>query len=145
MYKLDVPNKTEYPQLLSIWESSVRSTHRFLKEGHIDTLKSIILEKELFSLVDLTCIRDAANSILGFIGVADRNLEMLFVNSNAIGKGIGKILLLHAINKLQVTRVDVNEQNEQALKFYESFGFKVVSRSELDGQGNPYPILHMQL
>ena len=142
---LDIPGKDEFPTLLAIWESSVRSTHHFLKEGHVDVLKKTIQEKELFGLVDLKCVRDPANSILGFIGVAEGNLEMLFVSSNAIGKGIGKMLILHAINDLHVTRVDVNEQNEEAKKFYEHFGFKTCSRSELDGQGNPYPILHMQL
>jgi putative acetyltransferase len=70
---------------------------------------------------------------------------MLFVDARYIGKGVGKLLLLHAITNLHVTRVDVNEQNEKALQFYEHFGFKVTSRSELDGSGKPYPILHMQL
>jgi putative acetyltransferase len=70
---------------------------------------------------------------------------MLFINSNVIHQGIGRMLLLHAINDLGITRVDVNEQNEQAVGFYEYFGFKANSRSELDGLGKPYPILHMQL
>ena len=34
-------------------------------------------------------------------------------------------------------------QNPQAQAFYERFGFRVVGRSPLDGQGNPYPLLHM--
>lgn len=42
-------------------------------------------------------------------------------------------------------KVDVNEQNNHALGFYEHIGFKVVGRSPLDGQGEPYPILHMAL
>jgi putative acetyltransferase len=41
--------------------------------------------------------------------------------------------------------VDVNEQNEQALGFYRHLGFEVVGRSPLDGQGKPYPLLHMTL
>jgi putative acetyltransferase len=42
---------------------------------------------------------------------------MLFINSNVIRQGIGRMLLLHAINDLGITRVDVNEQNEQAIGF----------------------------
>ncbi len=43
------------------------------------------------------------------------------------------------------SRVDVNEQNEQALGFYQHLGFSVIGRSPLDGQGKPYPLLHMEL
>ncbi|MGY0625916.1 MAG: GNAT family N-acetyltransferase, partial [Paraglaciecola chathamensis] len=43
------------------------------------------------------------------------------------------------------TKVDVNEQNPKALGFYQRIGFKVVGRSELDGQGKPYPLLHLAL
>ena len=99
----------------------------------------------MFNLVKLICIRDSSNLILGFMGVSEDSLEMLFINSNFMHQGIGKMLLLHAIHDLAITRVDVNEQNEQAIGFYEHFGFKANSRSELDGQGKPYPILHMQL
>ncbi|SPU55612.1 Uncharacterized N-acetyltransferase YjaB [Brevundimonas vesicularis] len=41
--------------------------------------------------------------------------------------------------------VDVNEQNIQALGFYERLGFKVTSRSAVEGQGRPYPLLHLRL
>ena len=40
--------------------------------------------------------------------------------------------------------VDVNGQNPQTRGFCEHLGFRVTGRSELDGQGAPYPILHMQ-
>lgn len=145
IYTLDTAQKDEYPILLNIWEASVRQSHHFLKEGHIDVLKSIIQENDLFSQVEITCLRDTSDAILGFIGVAGENLEMLFVSADAMGKGVGSRLLTHAIEKWHITTVDVNEQNERAVRFYEGFGFKTVSRSALDGQGNPYPILHMRL
>jgi putative acetyltransferase len=145
MYKLDTPNKAEYNTLLEIWESSVRATHHFLKEEDIQFFKKIIQEKDVFSHVELSCVRDLKNNMLGFMGVSGENLEMIFIDAGFIGKGIGKMLLLHAIENLNIRKVDVNEQNESALKFYEHFGFKIISRSELDGTGKPYPILHMKL
>lgn len=51
----------------------------------------------------------------------------------------------HAIEELGVRAVDVNEDNTQAVGFYERLGFVQVGRSELDGQGKPYPTLHMKL
>lgn len=41
------------------------------------------------------------------------------------------------------TSVDVNEQNPQAIGFYEHHGFRTVSRTTHDPSGKPYPILHM--
>lgn len=45
----------------------------------------------------------------------------------------------------RITKVDVNEQNPQAIGFYEKMGFKPIGRSEKDGSGKPYPIIHMSL
>ena len=145
MYKLGIPEKTDYPILLNIWESSVKHTHHFLKKEDIDFFKQTIHEKKIFELVSLTIVKDPSNAIVGFMGVSDNTLEMIFLDPKVIGKGIGKMLLKHAIENLNISRVDVNEQNEEALRFYQKFGFTVISRSALDGTGKPYPILHMQL
>ena len=131
--------------MLEVWETSVRATHHFLKDGDIGVLKKIIVEKDVFSHISLTCLKDVHNMIIGIMGVSGQNLEMLFIRADFIGHGIGKRLLLHAINRLNITKVDVNEQNEQALGFYKHFGFNVTSRSEADEFGNPYPVLHMKL
>jgi len=145
MCRLDTPRKDEYNTLLKIWESSVRYTHHFLTETDIEDLKKIIQEKQIFTLVNLTYARDDNNTILAFIGVVGENIEMLFVDADYMRRGIGKNLLLHAVHNLKANKVDVNEQNKQAVRFYERFGFKIVSRCEVDAHGKPFPILHMQL
>ncbi len=145
MYTFGSATKEEFPILLEIWEASVRATHHFLAEEDLLLFKSIIKEKELFAHVLLTVVRDVQGQILGFMGVADGNLEMLFLHPDAAGKGLGKLLTQLAIREQNVTKVDVNEQNKAAHAFYEHMGFKVVSRSALDGMGKPYPILNMQL
>jgi len=145
MYHTGTVQRSEYPILLQIWESSVRATHHFLREGDIEIFKDFIREKDVFSRVNLVCVRDEHNHITGFMGTAGDSLEMLFIDAAYRSQGIGKMLLLHAINNLHTRKVDVNEQNEQAIKFYERYGFKTMSRSETDGMGKPYPILHMEL
>jgi putative acetyltransferase len=40
---------------------------------------------------------------------------MLFVDPVARGKGIGKLLMQYAIEEHKISKVDVNEQNEQAV------------------------------
>jgi putative acetyltransferase len=82
--------------------------------------------------------------VAGFVGVAYGKIEMLFIDPLWRGQGIGRSLLLYAVNTLKATDLDCNEQNEQALGFYLHLGFEVVGRSETDGMGKPYPLLHMR-
>ena len=44
-----------------------------------------------------------------------------------------------------VREVTVNEQNPQAVGFYQHMGFEVYKRTETDEQGGPYPLLYMRL
>ncbi|WP_422822592.1 acetyltransferase [Vreelandella populi] len=130
--------------LLEVWEASVRATHDFLVESDLLALKPLILE-QYFDAVDLMVARNDAGDIVGFCGVSDGNIEMLFLAPRTRGQGVGARLIAHAINAQGATRVDVNEQNEQAVGFYQHIGFSVIGRSPLDGQGKPYPLLHMAL
>jgi putative acetyltransferase len=57
---------------------------------------------------------------------------------------VGKSLLMFAINELNAIELDVNEQNPQAIGFYLKQGFEVIGRSETDGLGEPYPLLHLR-
>ena len=79
------------------------------------------------------------------MGVAEDNLEMLFVENKHRGTGVGKKLVSYAIENFHVNKVDVNEQNSQAVGFYKHLGFKMYRKSELDAEGKEYPILHMKL
>lgn len=143
-YQIDKVSKSDYPRLVEIWELSVRATHDFLSENDILFFKPLILN-EFLDKVELRCIKDSDNNILGFIGVADANVEMLFLLPIVRGKGMGKQLLDYGIDELKATKLDVNEQNQLACSFYKHMGFKVFARSEKDGFGKPYPLLHMKI
>ncbi len=136
--------KADHLKLIEIWESSVRATHDFLAEADLQALKPLILQ-QYFAAVDLRCAKNAQGEIVGFCGVHDGNIEMLFIAPDARRQGIGAMLAAHAVHVQGVTKVDVNEQNQQALGFYLHIGFKVTGRSAVDGQGKPYPLLHMAL
>ena len=144
MMNIQTVGKVEHPELIEIWEASVRATHHFLTEDDLRELKSLILA-HYFDAVDLRCVKSSDGEILGFCGVHDGNIEMLFISPDVRGKGIGAMLVAYAIRVQDATRVDVNEQNEQAIGFYQHLGFAVTGRSPLDGQGKPYPLLHMAL
>ena len=134
--------ETDYPRLIEIWESAVLNTHDFLKEEDF-----LYYKKQLpvyFQYVTLVGF-EQEGILAGFMGIAEENLEMLFVDNEYRGTGIGKKLIAYATANLHVTKVDVNEQNTQAVGFFKYMGFNIVRRSELDGEGKEYPILHMQL
>lgn len=131
-------------QLLEVWEASVRATHHFLHPDDIDFYKSVVSDID-FSQFTVYLSLSEQNEAMGFLGVAGNKLEMIFLKPDCIGKGIGKELVKLAIDKLNVTAVDVNEQNVNAVAFYKSFGFEVYKRTAKDDLGKPYPILKMKL
>ena len=141
---LDTPTDAELPALEDIWEAAVRATHHFLPETDLQVIKPLLREL-YFPAVQLTCARDESGRLLGFLGTRNDRVDMLFVDPVCHGQGVGKRLMLHAIDELGATRVDVNEQNPQAVGFYQHLGFVVTDRSRLDGGGRPLPILHMTL
>ena len=53
-------------------------------------------------------------------------------------------MLQYAFDVYAVNELTVNEQNPQAIAFYEHMGFLVCKRSDIDEQGNAYPILYMK-
>ena len=135
-------NKTDYPRIIEVWEASVRATHHFLTEADIQFYKPLILDQYL-DAVDLYCTK-TDDTITGFMGLSEGMVQMLFIHPDVRGMGIGKALLQIAIEK-GIKKVDVNEQNPQAVGFYQHMGFAVTGRSEVDGSGKPYPILSMEL
>ncbi|MFD1771665.1 GNAT family N-acetyltransferase [Sphingobacterium suaedae] len=133
---------SQLPRLIELWESSIRASHHFLSEEDIGFYRELI--RTYLPLMDVYCI-DENGAAIGFAGLSEGMLEALFVHPGYTGKGIGKQLLLFAVHEKGIRRVDVNEQNQQALSFYEHFGFTIIGRSELDPSGRPYPILMLQL
>lgn len=134
----------DYPVLIQIWEASVRATHDFLTETHIATLRRQIQDIYMPQL-PLWVATNEAGTIQGFIACLEKRIEMLFVSPQSRGSGVGKLLINYAITELSANEVDVNEQNPQALGFYLHMGFESVGRSEQDGEGNPFPLLHLRL
>jgi putative acetyltransferase len=136
------PTTTEYPEIMALWEASVRATHHFLSEDDIQFYKPLV--STYLPMLDLYGVKHH-DTIAGFMGISDGMVQALFIHPDAMGKGAGKQLLNYAIHQMQINKVDVNEQNHQAVGFYQHMGFKVTGRSEVDGTGKPYPILSMQL
>lgn len=128
--------------LLDVWQASVRASHHFLTEADIRTLTPQA-EEALLQIETLWIVEDDLRPV-GFMGVQERKIEMLFLHPDYFRKGVGKELVQRAFRELAVEYVDVNEQNPDAARFYERMGFHTFRRDDTDDQGNPFPILRMK-
>jgi putative acetyltransferase len=139
------PASTEdLAQLLAIWHASVRATHSFLSSADIEELLPIVRDVALPQLEEVWVLCTDELVQVRFMGLAGSSLETLFIAPAYLRRGDGRHLLAHARRLKGALRVDVNEQNQGALEFYRSNGFKVIGRSPLDDTGRPFPLLHMQ-
>ncbi len=132
----------DYGQIMEVWESSVKATHDFLKQEDFEFYKKVIPTNYLPNL-EIYVLR-SAEKIVGFIGISEKNIDMLFISGEQRRKGYGKILLEYAIEHFDAKAVEVNEQNTPAIKFYGKFGFKIISRSEKDAENKDYPVLRLE-
>lgn len=143
---LEVSDRTSVliEQLLNIWEASVRTTHLFLSDEEVNQIKSYV-PQALEGVVHLIVAETENVEPLGFMGIENQRLEMLFLSPAERGKGLGRQLLQYGIQNYGVQELTVNEQNPQAVGFYEHLGFETYKRTECDEEGNPYPLLYMKL
>ena len=130
--------------LTAVWEHSVRATHHFLSESEILRIRAYV-PQAVGGVAQLVAAENQAGEPVGFMGVENGRLEMLFPAPEARGCGRGGRLLRCGIEQYGVREVTVNEQNPQAVDFYAHFGFRTYRRTERDEEGGPYPLLYMRL
>jgi putative acetyltransferase len=133
---------TDNAPLLALWLRSVRATHVFLTEADIQAIAPAVRDGALVAL-EVWVLEGQGGEHLGFMGLDGTKLEALFIDPAHAGRGGGTQLLAHARALKGALTVDVNEQNPDALAFYQARGFVVTGRSPTDGDGRPFPILHL--
>lgn len=134
----------DYDVLTAIWFASVKATHDFLSDEDIEFYRKKI-PVEYMPNVELYAVRNDKDELCAFIGLSEDMVEMLFVHPDDMGKGYGSMLLKFAVEDKGIRKVDVNEQNLRAYEFYRKHGFSVAGRDAVDGEGRPFPILHLEL
>ena len=130
-------------QMLAVWEQSVLATHDFLNPTDFTEIKELVQTINFYHF-QVYCLTED-DLVIGFIGIADKKIEMLFLDPKYFGQGLGKMLINFAIGELAADKVDVNEQNIKAVNFYKKFGFEIIERTEKDDQARNYPLLRMKL
>ncbi|WP_206244351.1 acetyltransferase [Novosphingobium terrae] len=139
MIRLSRPG--EGHRIIEIWRNAVDATHDFLTPEDRLALDELVCG--FLPEVTLWLAVDADDRPLAFMLIDDGHMEALFVDPAHHGQGIGAMLVRHGLTLHPGMTTDVNEQNDQAVGFYERMGFKRTGRSPLDGQGKPYPLIHL--
>lgn len=139
----EVPDRSQplLEVLLQIWERSVRATHLFLSDAEVNRIKEYV--PRAFEGVEHLIVAEAEKPV-AFMGTQNGRLEMLFVAPEERGRSIGRQLLQYGVENYGVFEVTVNEQNPQAVGFYERMGFETYKRTDTDEEGAPYPLLYVK-
>ena len=130
------------PALLHIWLEASRVGHPFLG---VETLQEQLPKlRDVYIPHAQNWVAVEGDAILGFIGMVENHVGGLFVAPEAHRRGVGRLLLDHASERLGELTVEVYEQNRSACSFYRSCGFQIVGRRELDDEGRALPLLRMK-
>ncbi|MEU8495040.1 acetyltransferase [Pseudonocardia alni] len=133
----------DHPGLVRIWRRAVEATHTFLTAADVDAIETEVRTAALPGLTVLVAQHDDGTPV-GWVGTDGHRVEALFVDPSAHGGGVGSALLAAATTGMPRVELDVNEQNPGAVGFYEHLGFVRTGRSGRDGQGRPFPLLHLR-
>lgn len=131
-------------RLLGVWEASVRATHHFLSDAEVRRIREYV-PQALGGVEHLILAQRTPGEPVAFLGAEGGRLEMLFLSPAERGRGLGRRLLQLAVRDYAVREVTVNEQNPQAVGFYEHLGFVPYWRTDRDEEGGPYPLLYLRL
>jgi len=142
MIKIRERTQSDAQRLNEIWQKAVEATHDFLTEADICFYREQVRDIYLPQL-EVWVAETVSGKVAGFVGLSGSQVEMLFVDPDCHGQGIGKALLAQARGLKGRLTVDVNEQNPGGHAFYRRCGFRDVGRSALDGSGRPFPLIHM--
>jgi putative acetyltransferase len=134
----------EHAEAVDLWERSVRATHHFLRATDIQELRPLVAQELRMPAIGWWLLQQGECRPCALVAESPGTIEGLFVDAAMLRQRAGTILVDH-VQRLHPgdLRVDVNEQNQGAVRFYRALGFQPFSRSETDAEDRPFPVLHM--
>ncbi|HDS0949147.1 TPA: acetyltransferase [Stenotrophomonas maltophilia] len=133
---------TDGEAVVDLWRRAVDATHDFLSAEDRQAIDAEVAG--FLPQAPLLLAVDAQDRPQGFMLIDGTHMEALFIDPDVRGQGIGRQLVEHALAQHPQLTTDVNAQNAQAVGFYLRMGFVETGRSALDGQGRPYPLIHLR-
>ena len=119
----------EGERLIAIWCRAVDATHDFLSAQ--DRAEIEVQVREFLPEAPLWVAVNDADVPIAFMLLSEHHLEALFVDPDTRGMGVGRELVRYALSLIPNLTTDVNEQNSQAVGFYQKMGFVIHGHSDL--------------
>jgi putative acetyltransferase len=142
MIKIRPSRPDEGSRVIEIWRGAVDATHDFLTPEDRIALDAMVCD--VLPQAPLVLAVDENDAPQAFMLLSEGHMEALFVDPAHRGSGFGTALVHYGLTLHPHMTTDVNEQNSQAVGFYQRMGFKPTGRSPVDGQGRPYPLIHLR-
>jgi ribosomal protein S18 acetylase RimI-like enzyme len=129
--------------LADIWLRASKNAHHFIGDNLLNEQYQLIKDIYLVQAENWVIVCD--EKPVGFIGLLDHHVGGLFIDPDFQGQGLGLQLLQHAHRLKKHLQLHVYERNQQAVKFYQNYGFEIIQRDETDDDGLPFAQLTMAL
>ena len=125
--------ESDIAEVVDIWYEVSLQAHRFVPAEYWEKKRDEMRSKYI-PMSETFKATDGAR-IAGFVSLVDGYLAALFVRAEYQGRGIGSMLLNHAVSFCGKLQLKVFCKNEKSVAFYKSKGFSVVSTSTDDETG----------
>jgi len=129
--------------MYEVWHASVLATHDFLVAADFAEI-CVLVRRDYLPNHEFTVAVDDNDRVIGFLRADGNEIDSLYIAPAFRGQGLGRRFLAEAALRADNLEVEVNAQNRQAVGFYEAMGFCVISSTEADRDGRPYPLLRMR-
>lgn len=137
--EIDRITREEIDSILEIWYESAKNTYDHLLEEDFQDLMPMVEVGVRDS--DNIIVIEKEEEIKGFLLLDEEIIDMLFIKADSRHKGYGRKLVEFVIDKYDIRYASVNEENEEAIKFYQDIGFVHEEKGEQDHLGRVYPML----
>jgi putative acetyltransferase len=115
----------EIKEVMDIWLESTIEAHDFISEDY--WRKSYELVKDVYMPQSETYVYIEDDQIVAFISIINNEfIGALFVNRQYQGRGIGRKLIEFSASLYSNLSLAVYKENDQAVGFYKSMGFKCI-------------------
>ena len=129
--------------MFEVWYTSVLATHDFVSDSDFADI-CVLVRRDYLPHPGFTVAVDRDDRVIGFLKMDGSEIDSLFIAPAFRGQGLGRTFVTEAASRAATLEVEVNTQNTQAVGFYEAMGFIVISSTETDRDGRPYPLLRMR-
>ncbi len=143
MIRIRLSRPEDGARVVDIWRAAVDATHDFLSPAD-----RIAIDAEVCAFLPQSALWlavDEHDRAIAFMGMSESSMDALFVHPDYRGTGVGRTLVHHSLGLEPVLTTTVNEQNAQAVGFYQRLGFSQTGRTDIDEQGRPYPLLYLRI